>query len=496
MRPGVAVVTDEGSVSWASLRDRVERLAAVIDERVRPGGHVAVAGANTPETLVSYLACLVSGRAPVGINPKLARDEFAYLIDDAGIELLLGGAGVAQTVDSLDTRHGFTGLYWGGDAAESSWQAAIEAAQPNGTRPAAAPVAPLLYTSGTSGRPKGTRVRWVADPGQTVAEHIEQLASAGRMLPEGPHQVAGPLYHNGPLIAVRALLAGRTIVLPSRFDARGFLRLVQENGSASSVMVPTHLSRLLALESAERESFDTSSLQKVILTGAACPADVKRAVIRWWGPVVEEVYGGTESGTLCRISATEWLDHPGSVGRTVPGFQAVVVDRDGTPQDPGTTGRLYFRDASLRGIQYHNAPDKTAQAHLEPGTFTLGDVGYLDADGYVHITDRDVDMVVSGGVNIYPAEVERVLSQCPAVTDVAVIGVPNTDMGEELRALVSVSGPVTEADLDTFCRQQLAGYKCPRSYQFVDRLPRNDMGKLNKRQLRQTFWPDTRTIGG
>lgn len=498
-RRGVAIVTPKADVSWIELRDRIERLAAVLDVRVGAGGSVGIAGGNVPETLVAYLACFVTGRTPVAINPRLARDEFAYLLGDAQVELLLGGTDVACTVEGLDSVLGFTGLYWDAEvvSAESSWSTVLDAAQPGAVDLQRPPAIPLLYTSGTSGRPKGTRVRWVTDPGGTVAEYLERLVASIEHLPRGPHQVAGPLYHNGPLLAVRAVLSGRTVVLPPRFGPETFLRLVAENRSASSVLVPTHLTRLLSLDAGVREGYDMSSLDKVLLTGAACPHEVKRAVIDWWGPVLEEAYGGTESGTVCRIGAAEWLEHRGSVGRTVPDFDVVVVDPGGRPVEPGVTGRLYFRDLSGRGIEYHNAPEKTRDAHLEPGTFTLGDVGHVDRDGYVYITDRDVDMVVSGGVNIYPAEVERVLRDHPAVSDVAVLGVPSPDMGEELRALVVMDpgSAVTDTDLAAFCRTRLAGYKCPRRFEFVDKLPRNEMGKLNKRRLRQTYWPETQPIG-
>jgi long-chain acyl-CoA synthetase len=240
-------------------------------------------------------------------------------------------------------------------------------------------------------------------------------------------------------------------------------------------------------------------LTKVIVTGAACPQETKRAVIQWWGPVLDEAYGGTESGTVCRIDSTEWLARPGSVGQALPGYELLIVDADDQPVPPGVPGRIFVRDASGRGVQYHNAPEKTRAVHLGPGVFPLGDVGYVDEQGYLYITDRDVDMVVSGGVNIYPAEVERVLIEHPAVSDVAVLGVPHPDMGEELRALVAVrpGAPTpTAAELEQFCRARLAGYKCPRHYEVVEALPRDAMGKLNKRRLRQDFWPETRTVGG
>jgi acyl-CoA synthetase (AMP-forming)/AMP-acid ligase II len=222
-------------------------------------------------------------------------------------------------------------------------------------------------------------------------------------------------------------------------------------------------------------------------------------MIDWFGPVLMDAYGGTESGTTNMISSQEWLEKPGSVGRTLAPFELLVIGEDGEPLPPGEVGQLYFRDTTGRGIIYHNAPEKTAAAHLRPGVFTLGEVGYVDADGYVFITDRVSDMIVSGGVNIYPAEAEQALIRHPAVADVAVIGAPNEAMGEEVKALIMVrdpANPPTPEELDAFCRQHLAGFKCPRSYDFVPDLGRNAMGKVNKRNLRRPYWPTDRTIGG
>jgi acyl-CoA synthetase (AMP-forming)/AMP-acid ligase II len=222
-------------------------------------------------------------------------------------------------------------------------------------------------------------------------------------------------------------------------------------------------------------------------------------MIDWFGPVLDEAYGATETSSTNRISSAEWLRKPGSVGRTLPPFELVVVSEEGQRLGPHQVGKLYFRDATGRGIVYHNDPEKTRAAHIEPGVFTLGEVGYFDDDGYVFITDRVSDMIVSGGVNIYPAESEQVLIQHPAVKDVAVIAAPNVEMGEEVKALIVLEdsrNPPSREALDRFCRSHLAVFKCPKSYEFVDDVGRNAMGKINKRELRRPFWPTGRTIGG
>jgi long-chain acyl-CoA synthetase len=296
---------------------------------------------------------------------------------------------------------------------------------------------------------------------------------------------------------VRHLLAGQPVIIVGKFDAERILALIEEHGVTSSVMVPTHLQRLLALPDDVRSKYDVSSLKLVSQTGSACPADTKLAMIEWFGPIFVESYGGSESGTLCRIDSQEWLEHRGSVGRPRPPFEVAVVDESGNPVPTGEVGVLGFRAPEGRGPRYHADPDKTAKAYIAPGVFTLGDVGYVDADGYVYITDRIADMVVSGGVNLYPAESEKVLATHPEVAQVAVIGVPHQDLGESLLALiVPVGDPPDPAELEAFAREQLAAYKVPRAYEFRDDLIRNAMGKLDKKAMRAAYWSDERTIAG
>ena len=226
-------------------------------------------------------------------------------------------------------------------------------------------------------------------------------------------------------------------------------------------------------------------------TGAACPVDVKQAMLDWWGPVIWEAYGASEVGTTCSIGPEDWLAHPGSVGKANPPFEVLVVDDDGNPLPPGTEGRLYFQDTTGRGVIYHNDPEKSAAAHLRPGVFTLGEIGYADENGFVFITDRFSDMVVSGGVNIYPAESENELINHPGIADVACIGVPHVEMGEELKALVIPANPAAPpdpAEIIAWVRERISTYKCPRSVEFVDDLGRNTMGKINKRKLRAPYW--------
>jgi long-chain acyl-CoA synthetase len=252
-------------------------------------------------------------------------------------------------------------------------------------------------------------------------------------------------------------------------------------------MVPTHFVRMLALPDAVKARYDLTTMKLIAHTGAKCPIDVKAAMIEWFGPVFSDAYGATEVGTVCSITSEEWMEHRGSVGRSIPPFTAVVLDEDMNELPARTEGRLFFRDDTGRGIIYPNDPDKTAASNPEPGLFTLGEIGYLDDDGYVYITDRFSDMVVSGGVNIYPAEAELLLIDHPQIGDVACVGVPHPDMGEELVGLIVPTSPDTApdpAEVSAWLRERLSHYKCPRRYEVVVDLQRSQMGKINKRRLR------------
>jgi len=347
----------------------------------------------------------------------------------------------------------------------------------------------LLFTSGTTGRPKAVQLppKTIGDSAD-LAGFVEHITTH-RLAMLGTHLIVGPLYHNGPLTAVRLLLAGVPVIVHERFDAETTLDAIDQHHVESSIMVPTHFVRCLGLPSEVRERYDVSSLRQVAHTGGRCPIDVKRAIIEWWGPVLTESYGGTESGTVCSINSIDWLAHPGSVGRAVPPFEALVLDSEGNELSVATEGRLYFRDTTGRGIVYEDDPQKTADAHIAPGVFTLGEIGYVDDEGFVFITDRFSDMVVSGGVNIYPAEAEQALARHPDVADVVCVGLPDDEMGERLVALVELLPGGTEdaGVLLAWCRESLAGYKCPKEVRFVKEIPRSPLGKIDKRTLRDTL---------
>jgi long-chain acyl-CoA synthetase len=499
----MALADEQGSITWAQLDSILNKATnALLALGLQPGQRIGVFAHNSAETALAYLAPLHAGISSIPINFHLTAEEVAYILKDAEAGLLFVGPETAAVgVEAARLAGVPLVIGWRTDQPGVTRWADFVAGGADVEPPTDQPPRPYLhYTSGTTGKPKGAVTPPTMFPAaDTVADFFQALREQVALAAPGPGMVVGPLYHTGPLGSTRQLGGGKPLVTVKRFDPETVLATIERHRISSVLMVPTHFQRLLAVPAEVRARYDVSSLMAVPHTGAACPREVKRAMIEWFGPVLMEAYGGTESGTTNMISSEEWLQKPGSVGKTLPPFELVVVGENGEELPQGGVGQLYFRDTTGRGIIYHNDPEKTAAAHLRPGVFTLGEVGYVDEDGYVFITDRVSDMIVSGGVNIYPAEAEQVLIRHPKVADVAVIGVPNETMGEEVKALVMArdpAAPPTSEELDAFARQHLAGFKCPRSYDVVADLGRNVMGKVNKRNLRRPYWPTERTIGG
>jgi len=499
----IALRDDHAAMTWAEVDDALNRVANALSAiDLGPERRVAVYASNAVETVLAHLGGLLAGASTVPVNFHLRDEEVAYILADSQARVVFVGPDTAE-IGLTAAREAGVPLVVGwrcprreGLADWSQWLASADPGEPPTD---VAPRPNLMYTSGTTGRPKGVDLPpTMFAGGGTIVEHVEALKK-NRFADFGTHLVVGPMYHTGPLSGVRLLAAGVPVVVMTRFDPEGVLRTIATYRTGTSVMVPTHFARLLALPEEVRARYDVSSMKVVGHTGASCPVDVKRRMIEWWGPVFFDAYGATEVGTVCSITSPEWLEHPGSVGRVIPPFtRAVALDEDGNELAAGTEGRLYFEDSTGRGVIYPTDPDKTRSANLRPGFFTLGEIGYVDAGGFVFITDRFSDMIVSGGANIYPAEAEQVLIEHPGVADVAVIGVPNTEMGEEVKALVVPADPThppSPEELIAFCRERIAGYKCPRTVELVETVGRTAMGKLNKRQLRAPYWEGMRTSG-
>lgn len=501
---GIALVDDTSALTWREVVQTLDGLGErFLELAPDPDERVAVIGENTIETLLAHAAAIGRGVGTVAVSRQLKAGEMAdQLLDSGSVAVVTGPVGLAASIEAgqkVGVRAVIAHNTDAGDGAVA-WSDFVEPreAVPGLPSPANRPARPpLVYTSGTTGRARGTQVRWLPAPAANADDFAAQV-SARSGYPAGVHLVVGPLQHNGPLTAIRHLLSGRAVVVMGRFDAERTLALIDSHQVTSTLMVPTHFQRLLGLPAATRAQYDMSSLEYVAHTGSACPPDVKRAMIDWFGPVLVESYGGSEIGSVCKIDSNEWLAHPRSVGRAVPPFEAIVVGTDGTELSRGEVGVLGFRTPPERSVVYHADPEKTAAAYILPGVATLGDVGYVDEDGYVFITDRIADMVVSGGVNLYPAESERVLLTHPAIAEVAVIGVPDADLGESLLALVVAKPDVTLDidDLKAFAKESMASYKCPKKYVVVEELTRNVMGKLDKKALRAPYWSTDRTIGG
>jgi long-chain acyl-CoA synthetase len=499
-RPGEIALRDSRvALGWAAVNDTVNRVAgALAGMPPRTGRRVAVCAENAAETVLAYLGITYGGCSAIPISYHLTANEIAYILSDSRPDVLIVSPAVAKKgVEAAEIAGVPLIVGWRCDQhpAITDWGQWLAAADP-GEPPAGRAVANnVMYTSGTTGFPKAVELQpaYAARGANTAADYAAALTTEP-LVGTGVHLVVGPLHHTGPIRSVRVLGAGVPVVVMEHFDPVDLLEAIQAYRVATCLLVPTHFVRLLALPEEVRDRYDVSSLTFVVQTGSACPVDVKRRMIDWWGPIFQEGYGSTESRMVATISSEEWLRKPGSVGRVVPPYvRGFAVDGAGRELPTGQVGVLYFEDSTGRGIEYHGDPEKTKAAHLAPGIFTLGEAGRVDEDGYIFVTDRVNDLIVSGGVNIYPAEAEMVLATHPKVAEVIVIGVPDPDFGEAAKALVvphDRGAPPATDELLAYCRERLAGFKCPRAVEFVDELERSPMGKIAKHKIRARYWPD------
>jgi len=442
--------------------------------------------------------CHYAGLYYTAISSRLTNEEVDYIVNDCGAQAFIASPYVAEAATAIieSTPNVKVRLSVGGhiDGHESFEDAiAGQPAEPLADRGEAAD---MLYSSGTTGRPKGVKVPAPEGPLGTPSPLLMLATMLFGIVDECIYLSPAPLYHAAPLrFNMSVHRAGGTTVIMERFDPEHALQLIEQHSVTTSQWVPTMFVRMLKLDEAARTKYDVSSLNVAVHAAAPCPIEVKHQMIDWWGPVLHEYYAGTEGNGFCYVNSEDWLTHPGTVGRPLTGV-VHIVDDDGNELGPNEEGSIYFGDGAT--FEYHNDPEKTAGARMANGWSTLGDVGKLDEDGFLYLTDRKAYMIISGGVNIYPQEAENVLTMHPDVFDVAVIGVPNDDFGEEVKAVVQPVDMPTDDDaraalertLITYCRDQLADVKCPRSVDFRDELPRHPTGKLYKRLLKDEYWAD------
>ena len=496
------------SVTYSRLDQEANRLARLLHERgLRPGDSMAVWIENNATYLPAVWAPQRSGLYYTPISWRLTAGEVAYILDDCRAGALVTSYErrhvAAEIVDRLPGLH--TKLMVGGVV--PGFEPYEELVGAHSPEPLPDPLEgrSMLYSSGTTGRPKGVKKELGRVPLGT--EGFDSVLGLGRSLyGYGEDMVflcPAPLYHSAPLWFTMAVQrAGGSSIVMEHFDPVELLACVERHRVTHLLMVPTMFVRLLKLSPEDRARFDLSSLRFCIHGAAPCPAPVKEEMIRWWGPVLHEYYAGTESNGFVACDSHEWLARPGTVGRSLGGPVVRILGDDGRELPPGQVGTVYFEGGPQ--FEYHNDPDKTRSAYDGKGRSTLGDVGYVDDQGYLYLTDRKDYTIISGGVNVYPQEAEDVLVTHPKVMDAAVFGIPDDDLGEQVKAVVqpvdpSDAGPGLEAELMAWCRERLASFKCPRSVDFDAELPRQPTGKLYKRLLKARYWPPTgeaSAIGG
>jgi long-chain acyl-CoA synthetase len=491
-KPAV-IIAETGEVrTYRELDEASNRAAHFFRSRgLQIGDVIALMLDNSPDYYGLTWGAQRSGLHYVCISSKLTADETDYILENSGARLLIASASLASAAQQLETqleRYALEGSIEG----YGVWEEAVSRMPPTPIVDERAGV-DMLYSSGTTGRPKGVRIPLPADPGIAQSNALVMLAMGlYRFSADSVYLSPAPLYHAAPLRwSMTIHKIGGTVVMMKKFDPEGALAAIEKYKVTCGQYVPTHFIRMLKLPEDVRSKYDLSTIDCAVHAAAPCPIPVKEAMIAWWGPVLEEYYAGSEGNGMTFISSKEWLEHKGSVGKAVLGILHVMADDCETEVPARTEGAIYFESENV--FEYHGDAEKTASTRNSKGWSTLGDVGWADEEGYLYLTDRKSFMIISGGVNIYPQEIENHLVTHPGVQDVAVIGGPHEEMGEEVIAVIQPvdmagAGDALRDDLISYAREKLSGVKIPRRIDFMAELPRHDTGKLYKRLLRDQYW--------
>ncbi|BBX32690.1 long-chain-fatty-acid--CoA ligase [Mycolicibacterium mageritense DSM 44476 = CIP 104973] len=489
-KPAIILHPSGTVVTFDELEARANRLAHYFRDRgLREGDVVAILMENNEHIHAVMWAARRSGLYYVPINTHLTAAEAAYIVDNSGAKAIVGSAALKDVLTGLDKElpNGLPDILLIADGELDGWlrYPEVVAEQPDTPIDDEIEGDLLQYSSGTTGRPKGIKREL---PHVPPAEHPGLMAALVGfwMQPDSVYLSPAPLYHTAPSVwSMQTQAAGITTVVLEKFDAEGCLEAIQKHKVTHGQFVPVMFTRLLKLPEDVRISYDVSSLQRVMHAAAPCPVEIKKQMIDWWGPIVDEYYASSEAIGATLITAEEWLTHPGSVGRAMTGI-VHILDEDGNELPAGRAGEIFFEGGA--DFEYLNDAEKTKSSRDSHGWKTVGDIGYLDDDGYLYLTDRRHHMIISGGVNIYPQEAENMLVVHPKVMDAAVFGVPDDEMGQAVKGVVQTVDPADATpefaeELLAWLRDRLSHYKCPRSISFEAQLPRTDTGKLFKQEL-------------